>query len=163
MISQRTKAALAAAKARGVKMGNPHYQEALAKARAALGYKPPPAEVLSLMIEWRGQGDVLRRIAARLNGLNIRTSQGCIWHAASVGMALLRDAKARYAATVIPLYEDMAFECNPPSAQTSFLPEASMAVTPDIFAPTALRGAKHQEVPCKISTRLTGCWTHFRA
>jgi len=144
-------------------MGNPRYQEALAKARAALGYKPPPAEVINLMLEWRGQGDVLRRIAARLNGLNIRTSQGCIWHAASVGMALLRDAKARYAATVIPLYEDMAFECNPPSAQTSFLPEASMAVTPDIFAPTALRGAKHQEVPCKISTRLTGCWTHFRA
>jgi DNA invertase Pin-like site-specific DNA recombinase len=62
MFSQRTKATLATAKARGVKIGNPRYQEALVKARAALGYKPPPAEVLDLMLEWRGQGDVLRKI-----------------------------------------------------------------------------------------------------
>jgi hypothetical protein len=97
MISPRTKAALAAAKARGVKMGNPRYQEALAKARAALGCKPPPAEVLQLMTDWRGQGDVLRKIAARLNGLNIRTSQGCIWYAASVRAALLRNRPELYA------------------------------------------------------------------
>ncbi len=120
MISQRTKAALAAAKARGVKMGNPRYQEALATARAALEYKPPPAEVLSLMLEWRGQGDVWRKIAARLNGLNIRTPQSCIWYAASVRAALLR---------------------NRPEADTSLLPENGNETTSSVFSPTG-RGQK---------------------
>ena len=76
MISQRTKAALAAAKARGKKLGNPNYQEALARARAALGYRPAAMEVLNLMTEWRRQGYPLRKIAERLNGLNNRTPQG---------------------------------------------------------------------------------------
>src|SRR5450755_2394469 len=87
LISQRTKAAMAAAKARGIKLGNPRYQEALAKAREAREYRPVPLEVLNLMLEWRGHGDVLRKIADRLNSLNIRTPQGFRWYASSVRVA----------------------------------------------------------------------------
>jgi DNA invertase Pin-like site-specific DNA recombinase len=91
LISQRTKAAMAAAKARGIKLGNPRYLEALAKAREARGYQPVPPEVLQLIAEWRGQGDVLRKIANRLNSLNIRTPQGSRWYASSVRAALIRE------------------------------------------------------------------------
>jgi len=96
MISQRTKAALATAKARGKKLGNPKYQEALARARAALDYRPPAQEVLDLMVTWRQAGEPLRRIAARLNGLNIRTHQGAQWYGASVRKALLRNRPEAY-------------------------------------------------------------------
>jgi DNA invertase Pin-like site-specific DNA recombinase len=114
MISQRTKAAVAAAKARGIKLGNPRYQEALARARAALAYKPPPPEVLRLITDWRTQGDVLRRIASRLNGLNIRTQQGCQWYAATVRAALLRaSADERKDAMAQALYENVARRNSP--------------------------------------------------
>lgn len=91
MISQRTKAALAAAKARGKKLGNPNYQHALACARAALDYRPPAPEVLNLMVRWRREGDTLRNIAERLNDINNRTPQGAVWYGSSVRAALLRN------------------------------------------------------------------------
>jgi hypothetical protein len=96
MISQRTKAALAAAKARGTKLGNPNYQIALARARAALGYQPPAPQILDLMEEWRHKGDALRNIAHRLNELNVRTPQGARWYGANVRAALLRNRPEAY-------------------------------------------------------------------
>jgi DNA invertase Pin-like site-specific DNA recombinase len=54
MISQRTKAALSAAKARGTKLGNPRGAEAVAIAREARTIQAPAPEVMKLMTEWKG-------------------------------------------------------------------------------------------------------------
>ena len=84
MISVRTKAALAAAKARGTKLGNPRGAEAAAVARAGKKIQAPAPEVLKLMTEWKGQGRGLREITRELNRLNIRTPHGKQWYASTV-------------------------------------------------------------------------------
>ncbi len=83
-ISERTRAALAAAKARGVRLGNPRIEEARQKATAAHHATRPAPEVISLMREMRTQGASLRGIADRLNGLNIRPARGRAWYGSSV-------------------------------------------------------------------------------
>src|ERR1039457_2010783 len=84
MISKRTKAALAEAKRRGTRLGNPRIDEARALATAAHRASKPPTEVTKLMNEWRGQGKTLRAIATDLNRLNIRPARGRQWYASSV-------------------------------------------------------------------------------
>lgn len=90
MISTRTKQALAAAKARGTKLGNPRWQESLHKARRTYNPKPPASAVVELMREMRSNGKTLRQIADKLNAMDSRTPKGNRWYAGTVRKALLR-------------------------------------------------------------------------
>jgi DNA invertase Pin-like site-specific DNA recombinase len=89
MISERTKAALKAAKARGVRLGNPKIEVAHAKNKAeadafAAGVKP-------LIERLRAEGLSLRAIAAKLTEQGVRTARGGRWEAAQVRGVLLRE------------------------------------------------------------------------
>lgn len=88
MISKRTTAALAEAKRRGTRLGNPRIEEARPLAAAAHRAKRPAPEVAKLMNEWRAQGKTLRTIATDLNRLNIRPPRGRQWYASSVSNQL---------------------------------------------------------------------------
>jgi DNA invertase Pin-like site-specific DNA recombinase len=87
-ISQRTKAALAAAKARGVKLGNPRALEALEIANTIHRARRPAPEVLNIMRSLEGQGMSYRAIARELNRLNIKTGRGLQWYDVTVKAAL---------------------------------------------------------------------------
>ncbi len=93
VISQRTKAALAAAKARGQALGNPRLAEARAIANAAhkAGADAHADIVVPAIREAQAAGaKSLRQIAAALNARGIATARGGKWEAQTVANVLKR-------------------------------------------------------------------------
>ena len=106
-IARRTKEALAAAKARGTRLGNPNGAEALRRARR--GTAPLQAvtdnaeafarDLVPVIDAIRASGsESLRCIAADLNAKGIRTRRGGRWHVSTcepslkASLAMWRDA-----------------------------------------------------------------------
>jgi DNA invertase Pin-like site-specific DNA recombinase len=97
LISERTKAALQAAKARGVKLGNPKLAEvrhsdttAASEARQAKA-KERNAEILEIINEMRDSAGTdlsLRDLTGMLNDAGYKTSRGKEWHPTSVSRVL---------------------------------------------------------------------------
>ena len=87
-ISARTKAALAAAKARGVQLGNPHLSEMnrIRKNQA----KHFADQHSNLIWSLRRTGKTLREICGVLNDAGIRTRKGGVFHPAQVSRILKR-------------------------------------------------------------------------
>lgn len=99
-ISDRTKVALAALKARGVKLGNPRWKECIDKARKARirGRELATTPMLQMMERQRIEGGSYRAIAERLNELGLKTPGGKHWYASTVRAAMLsRSSKERFA------------------------------------------------------------------
>jgi DNA invertase Pin-like site-specific DNA recombinase len=97
LIGVRTKAALAAAKARGVRLGNPRLDEARKAAhKAAAVANEAAAErhasmVLPIIREIKRAGArTLREIAEALNERGVATARGGQWHATTVSNVLAR-------------------------------------------------------------------------
>jgi DNA invertase Pin-like site-specific DNA recombinase len=93
LISQRTRAALAAAKARGVVLGGPRLAEARALSNAAQKAEADAhaLAVMPLIREAQAAGArSLRQIAAALTGRGIPTARGGKWEAATVRNVLRR-------------------------------------------------------------------------
>ena len=92
MISQRTRAALAIAKARGTRLGNPRAALAApiahqANRRQADVFALPLRPLLESM---RGQGQTLQAIADEMNRRGIKTARGGLWRAQTVKNLLAR-------------------------------------------------------------------------
>ena len=94
LIATRTKAALAAAKARGVKLGGPKLAEARKAAveRNAANADQHAANVLPIIREIQRSGASLHQIADALNVRGIATPRGGRWYAKSVSNTLARSA-----------------------------------------------------------------------
>ncbi len=94
MISARTKVALAAAKARGVKLGNPGIAGARIAAHEAIRANADAfaANVLPIIREVQATGASLRKIADALNSRGVPTARGGRWAATQVRDYLRRAA-----------------------------------------------------------------------
>jgi DNA invertase Pin-like site-specific DNA recombinase len=91
MISERTKAALQAAKKRGQRLGNPGIAEAAKLGRAALkaNARRFAANVRPIIDEIVRAGATSHNaIAAKLNERNVRTARGGVWTHVQVGAIL---------------------------------------------------------------------------
>jgi DNA invertase Pin-like site-specific DNA recombinase len=96
LISARTKAALAAKKAQGVKLGNPHAADAAVKARvaASAGADRFAANVLPIVESIRASGITSHAgIAAALNARGIHAARGGQWHATTIRNLLARGSR----------------------------------------------------------------------
>jgi DNA invertase Pin-like site-specific DNA recombinase len=100
LISERTKAALAAAKARGLKLGNPNGARALrgkqvgnkeAVAAIKLKAQEHATNLRSILDDIRAQGTTsIRKIAEELNQRGILAPRGGEWQATTVARLLAR-------------------------------------------------------------------------
>ena len=108
-ISERTKAALAEAKARGRKLGwaipsrKAEQRQAARKGAEVRKARADAfaANVLPLVNELLGSGMSLRQVAATLNERGVKTARGGRWQAVTVGNVLARteaEANVRVAA-----------------------------------------------------------------
>ena len=88
LISQRTRAALAAAKARGIKLGNPRPDMTMMGAAAVASARRFRLSILPTIRSLQAEGRSLRGIAAELNARGISSARGRTWHAASVRAVL---------------------------------------------------------------------------
>jgi DNA invertase Pin-like site-specific DNA recombinase len=96
LISTRTKAALAAKKVAGAKLGNPRAAETIGKAHAAnrAAANQFATNILPIIREIQVAGrTTLREIAASLNARSVRTARGGRWGASSVRNLLIRLTK----------------------------------------------------------------------
>lgn len=106
-ISERTKAALAAAKARGVKLGwsspeRASEQRQAAKKGAAVNRARAfthAKNVLPVIEQIMAGGASLRQIADDLNARGIKTARGGLWYAGTVKNVLARQQEAKAIAT----------------------------------------------------------------
>jgi DNA invertase Pin-like site-specific DNA recombinase len=93
MIATRTRAALAAAKARGTKLGGPKLVEARERAVVSIvaGADRLAANVVPIIREMQRAGvSTLRDIAEALNARGVPTARGGMWHASTVRNVLVR-------------------------------------------------------------------------
>jgi DNA invertase Pin-like site-specific DNA recombinase len=100
LISERTKAALAAAKARGVKLGNPNgvralrgkqvgNKQAVATVRANAARRA--SNLSGIVSDLQSQGvESVRALARELNARGVLTARGGAWHPTSVARLLSR-------------------------------------------------------------------------
>lgn len=87
-ISQRTKAAMAVAKSRGVKFGNPKLAE-LNRQRKSRASKYN-CEVAPIILPLRNRGMTLQQIADTLNDMGLKTAGGCNFYPTQVKRVLTR-------------------------------------------------------------------------
>jgi DNA invertase Pin-like site-specific DNA recombinase len=93
MIATRTRVALAAAKARGAKLGGPKLAEARERAVVSIvaGADRLAANVVPIIREMQRAGmNTLRDIAEALNARGVPTARGGIWYASTVRNVLVR-------------------------------------------------------------------------
>lgn len=93
MISARTKAALAAKKAQGAKLGNRTNLEqagALGVASIRAGANAFAEGIIPIIQELQARGGTYRSIATEMNARRVRTARGGVWSATQVGRVLGR-------------------------------------------------------------------------